>query len=80
MKTLSAGSEGYCEWNEKFKNLMGQVRPGPRRILEQLEHMVGKHMADGLFGGRGDVLQMPEITVAITEARRRRERSCCILV
>ena len=64
MKTLSANSVDYREWNEKFKNAFSQIRSGLRRVLEELEKMAGKCMGGGLFGGKGDVAQMQEITAS----------------
>ena len=62
MKVLSANNTDYREWSEKFKNAFSQVRPGSRKVLEELEQMAGQHMGGGMLSGKGDVTQMQEIT------------------
>ena len=56
-ENLTSTGVYWKERSEKFKNSMDQVRPGARRVLEQMEKLAGEHMAGGVFGVRGDVAE-----------------------
>ena len=44
-ENLTSTGVDWMEWSEKFKNSMEQVRPGARKVIEEMERLASEHMA-----------------------------------